>query len=99
MTDVAITVPAEAIEVIVEMTVERVRAELGDRGDEAWPEWMSVPTAARYLDISEERLRKLIGRRQVPFYQEGPGCRISFCRSELDEWMQRFRREAREGGA
>jgi excisionase family DNA binding protein len=59
-----------------------------------WPEWMSVDTAARYLDASEERVRKLKDRKEIPHYQEGPGCRVFFRRSELDHWMNGFRRAA-----
>jgi Helix-turn-helix domain len=59
---------------------------------EPWPEWMNVATAARYLDISPERLAKAKQRGSVPHYQEGPGCRVFFRRSELDAWMTSFRR-------
>ncbi len=63
---------------------------------EPWPEWMNVETAARYLDCTEERIRKLVERRQIPYYQEGPRCRVFFNRSELDQWMFGFRRETRQ---
>ena len=55
---------------------------------ESWPEWMGVETAARYLDVTVERVRKLKERGRLPCYQEGPGCRVFFRRSELDEWME-----------
>jgi excisionase family DNA binding protein len=58
---------------------------------EPWPEWMNVETAAAYLDSSVERLRKLVARRQIPFVQEGPGCRVFFRRSDLDAWMEKQR--------
>src|SRR4051794_17246091 len=58
----------------------------------AWPEWMSVDTAARYLDVSPERLRKLTARRQIPQHQEGHGCRVFFHRPDLDAWMHDQRR-------
>jgi excisionase family DNA binding protein len=54
---------------------------------EPWPEHMGVERAAAYLDISPESLRKLVGRRRIPFHQEGKGCRLSFSRCDLDEWM------------
>jgi excisionase family DNA binding protein len=59
---------------------------------DAWPEWMSVETAARYLDVSPERVRKLQARGEIPYYQEAPGCRVMFNRRELNAWMQAFRR-------
>jgi excisionase family DNA binding protein len=77
--------------------VERLREELLDEIREqvrteieaaAWPEWMSIETAARYLDCPSERVRKLIARRAIPFSQEAPGCRIFLSRSDLDTWMR-----------
>lgn len=60
---------------------------------EAWPEWMSVQTAARYLDISPERLSKLKQRGTIPHHQEGGrGCRVFFKRVDLDAWMETLRR-------
>ena len=44
---------------------------------------MNVETAARYLDVPEERVRKLKDRRVIPYYQDGPGCRVFFRRAEL----------------
>jgi excisionase family DNA binding protein len=52
---------------------------------------MNTSTAARYLDVSPERVRKLQARREIPFAQEAPGCRVSFSRRELDAWMRTFR--------
>lgn len=53
-----------------------------------WPEWMSAATAARYLDISPERISKLKQRGRIPYHQEGgKGCRVFFSRCELDGWM------------
>jgi excisionase family DNA binding protein len=65
------------------------------RDGEQWPQWMSVETASRYLDVPPERLRKLKERREIPFHQEGVGCRVFFARRDLDEWMHEFRHEAR----
>lgn len=60
----------------------------GDAAADAWPEWMNVETLARYLDCSPERIRKLVARREIPFAQEAAGCRISFCRRSIDEWLR-----------
>jgi excisionase family DNA binding protein len=59
---------------------------------EPWPEWMSAETAARYLDITVERIRKLKERGRIPYHQEGPGCRVFFKRTDLDAWMEKHRR-------
>ena len=95
----ALHLPPELLDGLVEEVTARVLAQLAEReadGD-AWPEWMSVETAARYLDVSEERVRKLKDRREIPHYQEAPGCRVFFRRSDLDEWMGGFRQGESRG--
>jgi excisionase family DNA binding protein len=95
---VTLSLPPAAVEVFAERAAAIVLAQLGehDASSSEWPEWMSVETAARYLDASKERVRKLKERREIPYYQEGPGCRVFFRRSELDAWMDGFRqRDAR----
>lgn len=57
--------------------------------------WMNVDSAARYLDVSPQRLRKLQARREVPYYQEAPGCRVLFRRTELDQWMSQHHQPER----
>jgi Helix-turn-helix domain len=80
-----------AIEQLVDARVEQRLAEIDPRRADGWPEWMSVETAARYLDVSEERVRKFKDRRAIPYYQEAPNCRVFFCRAELDQWMHEAR--------
>lgn len=82
--------PPEALEVIVEAVTDRVTAALPP-AEEGWPEWMSVPTAARYLDRSAGSVRKLYERGRVPSYSEGSGCRVFLRRSDLDEFMDATR--------
>lgn len=77
----------DAIEQLVDERVEQQLATTTDGHADMWPEWMSVETAARYLDVSEERVRKLKDRRAIPYYQEGRGCRLFLRRSELDAWL------------
>lgn len=89
--------PSEALAALAERAAELALARLAQHEGRCsdWPEWMSVETAARYLDASEERVRKLKDRREIPYYQEGPGCRVFFRRSELDDWMCGARRATR----
>jgi hypothetical protein len=91
-----LAVPEELVEAIAEraaqIVVERLDVDL-----QAWPEWMGIETASRYLDISPERLRKLQARRQLPYHQEGPGCRVFFNRHELDTAMAVHLQRARGG--
>jgi excisionase family DNA binding protein len=83
---VAIELPPAGVDVIAQRAAELV-LEQQSRDAAGWPEWMSVETAARYLDVSEERVRKLVQRRQIPYVQEAPGHRVFFHRPDLDAWM------------
>lgn len=81
---------AEALAELEQLIADRVDAALAEqaRSTETWPEWMSVETAARYLDCSPERVRKIAARRQIPFVQERPAARVFFSRADLDGWMR-----------
>lgn len=92
-----IEIPSSTFDAIVAAAAGRALELLGSQLDqEAWPEWMSVERAAKYLDVSPERLRKLQARREIPFHQEAPGCRVFFRRHDLDDWMSAFRLPARK---
>jgi excisionase family DNA binding protein len=80
-----------------QQALDDIAAALSPTTADSWPAWMSVDTAARYLDVSPERLRKLQARRAIPYHQEGTGCRVLFCRRDLDNWMGTFRHDANRG--
>jgi len=85
----AIPLPPELLERLVDAVAARVLDRLALQADHVgWPRWMSVLTAARYLDVSEERIRKLVARREIPYSQHDAGCRIFFDRLAIDEWMR-----------
>jgi excisionase family DNA binding protein len=93
---VSLTIPDEVVNAIAAALTERLLPILRSATSaEQWPEWMAIDTAARYLDVSPQRLRKLVARRQIPFHQEDTGCRILFRRSDLDQWMAGFRVDTR----
>jgi excisionase family DNA binding protein len=88
--DVTITLTPEMVEMVArraaEIVLERTAA---DRGDA--PEYMSVKDASVYLGCTEGRVRKLVERSQIPFTQDGPGCRVFLSRRDLDRWMSQRR--------
>jgi excisionase family DNA binding protein len=87
-----VTLPDEFVERIAARAAQLVLAELADREHgNGHPEWLDVPGAAAYLSVSQERIRKLQARGELPHYQEAPGCRVLFNRSELDAAMRRWR--------
>jgi excisionase family DNA binding protein len=74
-----------ALDALARLVETRVLERLDDR--QGWPEWLSVENAAAYLDVSPERVRKLIAAGKLPSYSEGPGCRRFLRRSEIDAAM------------
>jgi excisionase family DNA binding protein len=51
-------------------------------------EWLPSSKAAAYLGISTNAPHKLTAARSIPFEQDGPGCKMWFKRSKLDEWRR-----------
>jgi excisionase family DNA binding protein len=82
-------------EQVDQRVTELLLAERADRDGEGWPAALNIETAARYLDSSPERLRKLVAARRIPFVQEASGCAVRFLRADLDEWLREHRHEAR----
>ena len=82
-----LTIPEALVEQIAEQAADIVLSRLASTSGLAASDWLSVSSAANYLDVAEERIRKLIARRQLPFYQEAAGCRILLRRCELDDWL------------
>ena len=97
---VAITLPPDVVDVIVAEVTKLVILEGAETRLAAaeQPEFMSVETAARYLDVSPERIRKLQARGKIPYYQESVGCRVLFRRADLDEWMAKLRTDVHNAG-
>jgi hypothetical protein len=81
----AVPVPDAWVDILAEAVWERLRDRL--EPPPVWPEWMSVRTAATYLDWPPERLSKLAQRDQIPYVQECKHGRLSFNRHALDNWM------------
>jgi hypothetical protein len=50
--------------------------------------WMDAHGAADYLGISINALHKLSAAREMPFEQDGPGCKLWFCPQDLDRWRR-----------
>jgi excisionase family DNA binding protein len=69
------------------MIAERLAA-----SDPAPDGWLDSIGAAAYLSLSRHALHKLTASREIPFEQDGPGCKLWFKRSELDAWRRGDRR-------
>jgi excisionase family DNA binding protein len=96
MSELGLYIPDTVIEALATAVSERLLPALhAADAAQPWPEWMAIDTAARYLDVSPQRLRKLVSRREIPFHQEDKGCRVLFRRGDLDDWMSSFHVPAR----
>jgi len=78
---------------LADLVAERLGVRLSDEATQTADEWMDARSAAEYLGIHRDTLRKLAAERAVPVHQDGPGCKLYFRRGELDEW----RRSSRAG--
>jgi len=50
--------------------------------------WLDFEGALQYLGMKKGTLYKLTSARTIPFHQDGPGCKLWFLRSDLDQWRQ-----------
>ncbi|HET8893019.1 MAG TPA: helix-turn-helix domain-containing protein [Gaiellaceae bacterium] len=70
-----------------EELLDLVRAEVhavAERGGEGW---LDAKRAAGHLSLSEEAVRALVKRREIPF-AKAPNGRLLFDRAELDLWVR-----------
>lgn len=87
--NLTVTVAPEQIDAIAERAAEIVLARLDASADRGG--WLDVKAAAEYLGCTEGRVRKLVERRQIPYSQEAPGCRVFLSKADLDRWMDERR--------
>jgi excisionase family DNA binding protein len=85
------------VDTIIERVAQALRDD--DRVETSEPGYLDVRAAAEYLGVAPGRVRKLVGRNAIPYFQEAPGCRVTFARNDLDDWMAGFRVEPRGGDA
>jgi len=70
------------------LLAERLRPHLALVRDERQDDWLDSKEAARYLRVPLSSLHKLTASREIPFEQEGAGCKLYFKRSALDAWRR-----------
>ena len=64
--------------------IEGLLRQLVDDQGTRWPEWMGIATAARYSDLSEASIRRLISSGKITAHRILRG-KISIERRELDD--------------
>lgn len=87
-----------ALDLLIADVAERVAAavvaRLGTQTSDPLPEWLDSRRAAEYLGVNRDTLRKLAAERSIPAEQDGPGCKLFFRRSDLDDWRRAGGRNA-----
>jgi len=58
-------------------------------------EMLNLQETSKYLDISQSHLYKLTSMREIPHFCPN-GKKLYFKRSELDQWLQRNKKNSRE---
>lgn len=74
-------------DLVVDRLMERNDAQSSDHAST----WLDARSAAEYLGVHRDTLRKLAAQRAIPTHQDGPGCKLYFRRDELDEWRRSAR--------
>jgi excisionase family DNA binding protein len=80
---------------LADLVVDRLMERTGTPGSDHATAWLDARSAAQYLGLHRDTLRKLAAQRAIHTHQDGPGCKLYFRRDELDEW----RRSARPPGS
>jgi excisionase family DNA binding protein len=77
----------EALDALAERLAPRLASKLTPATTTA-DGWLDTKQAAIYVGLSSHALHKLTAAREIPFEQDGPGCKCWFRRSELDAWRR-----------
>jgi len=55
--------------------------------DTKFPERMTIPQIARYLNYSQAAIYKMVGNSSIPCYKPTPNGKILFKKTEIDLWL------------
>jgi hypothetical protein len=81
----SIQLDGDTLDGLAASVADRVAGLLPDRVEDRW---LDSAEAADHLRIPLSQLRKLSAADLLPAYQDTPGGRLYFLRSELDEWRR-----------
>jgi excisionase family DNA binding protein len=73
---------------LADLVVDRLMERAEGSANQLDDDWLDARTAATYLGMHRDTLRKLAAQRAVPVHQDGPGCKLYFRREELDDWRR-----------
>jgi hypothetical protein len=93
VTPLSIAVPAELVDAIADMVLERVREELqiAQQSNGNAPRWLyGAKAAAGYLSMPLGRVQKLTAASEIPHHRLDGEQRVSYRTDELDAWLDEF---------
>lgn len=73
---------------LADLVASQVVERLARHEPHAVDEWLDTRSAAEYLGIHRDSLRRLAAERAIPAEQAGAGCKLFFRRSDLDAWRR-----------
>jgi excisionase family DNA binding protein len=76
---------------LADLVADRLLELIAATPDPQASDWMDARSAAGYLGIHRDTLRKLAAQRAIPVHQDGPRCKLYFRRDELDDWRRSAR--------
>jgi len=94
VSELTFTLPANVVDAIAELVLERVRQELDVEQPSNGPRWLYGARAVfDYFDgaIPLGKIQKLTAAAQIPHYKVGDGQRNAYRTDELDAWMDQHR--------
>ncbi len=74
---------AQLADCVAAAIIDRLQPTTGSADD-----WLDSRHAAQYLGLHRDTLRRLAAERALPSEQDGPGCKLYFRRSDLDDWRR-----------
>ena len=72
----------------LDLLAAKVARRLGPQSVPLNDGWIDAKQAAAYLGTTLSSLWKLTAAHEIPFSQDGPGCKCWFKRSQLDAWRE-----------
>lgn len=79
-----ITVTKEDLLFFAEQVIQKYTEQ---NQDTKFPERMTIPQVARYLNYSEASIYKMVGSSSIPCYKPTQKGKILFKKTEINEWM------------
>jgi hypothetical protein len=80
--ELSLRLPDDALDALADAAADR----LAERQAPAADGWLDTRAAALHLGLSTHALHRLVARREVAYFQDGPRAKCYFKRSALDAW-------------